>query len=208
MAFSQSFDGKQAQIGNLTFHIFEHFLLQIIRLPQNGEKWFKNKPMEMKAWTSFLLRNSQKSLNWEERVPRLWLKDPWKDISFLIQKYITCEGRSSFIFLYHIRLLMHLNDEKPLNMPYYLLHSLTKMSIAIQKQTKNIERSLYHHGLIKMIVKHELMKKGMGWSKFLVANEFENIGDDPRNIVGNVPNYTAKVQEVHEIPRQGIENNT
>jgi hypothetical protein len=59
-----------------------------------------------------------------------------------------------------------------------------------------------------MIVKHELMKQGMGWSKFLVANEFENIEDAPRNIVGNIPDDTAKVQEVHEIPRQGIENNT
>jgi hypothetical protein len=97
--------------------------------------------------------------------------------------------------------LLHLNDEKPLNLPYYLLHSLTKMSRAIQKKTKNMDRSLYHHGLIKMIIKHELMKQGMVWSEFLVANGFENIEDIPRNIVENVSDDTVEVQEVHEIPR-------
>jgi hypothetical protein len=55
--FSQSFDGEEAQVGNLMLHIYEHLLSQIIGLPQTDEKWFKNKPMEMKPWTPFLLRN-------------------------------------------------------------------------------------------------------------------------------------------------------
>jgi hypothetical protein len=59
-------------------HIYEHFLSQITGLPQSGEKWFKNKPMEMRAWTPFLLRNRKNNLNWATGVPRLWLKDPWK----------------------------------------------------------------------------------------------------------------------------------
>jgi hypothetical protein len=68
-----------------------------------------------------------------------------------------------------------LNHEKPLNLPYYLLHNLTKISREIQKKTKNKNMYLYHHGLKKMIIKHELMKQGMVWLEFLVANEFENI---------------------------------
>jgi hypothetical protein len=104
----------------------------MLGLPQTGEKWFKNKSIDLRAWTPFLIRNRQKP-NWVAGVPRVWLKDPWKDLAFLIQKYITCEGRFSLIFLYHIRILLHLKGEKLLNMPYYLLKSLTKMSKAIQK---------------------------------------------------------------------------
>jgi hypothetical protein len=119
--------------------------------------------MEEMLWTPFLLRNRENDLNWPTGVPRIWLKDPWKDIAFLIQKYISCEGKFSFIFLYHIRLLAHLNEANPLNFPYYLLHSLKEMEKAIQRKTRNLEISLYHHGLIKMIITHELEKKGMVW---------------------------------------------
>jgi hypothetical protein len=44
---------------------------------------------------------------------------------------VTCEGRYSIIFLYHICSLMHLKKEKLVNMPYYFLSSLTKMAKAI-----------------------------------------------------------------------------
>ena len=103
-------------------------------------------------------------LNWTYGVLRIYLKDTWKDLAFLIQKFLTCEGRFSLIFLYHIKLLMHLKGEKPLNIPYYFLNILTKMAKSIQRQTKNVERSLYHHGLIKLVVKHEISKKGIGRS--------------------------------------------
>jgi hypothetical protein len=82
------------------------------------------------------LRNRQKNLNWEERFLHIWIKYPWKDLAFLIQKLVTCEGEYSLIFLYHIRLLMHLKNEKPLNMPYYLLIILTKMSKTISEINK------------------------------------------------------------------------
>jgi hypothetical protein len=77
-------------------------------------------------------------------VPRIWLKDPWKDLTFLLKKIVTCEGIFNLIFLYHIRLLMNLKYEKPLNMPYYLLRNLTKMVKSIQRQNKNIERYLFY----------------------------------------------------------------
>jgi hypothetical protein len=89
--------------------------------------------MEEMLWTPFLLRNRQNDLNWPAGVPRLWLKYPWKYIAFMIQKYITCEGRFSFNFLYHIILLADLNEAKPLNLPYLFLHNLTKMAKDIQR---------------------------------------------------------------------------
>ena len=39
--FAESFDGKKAQIGNLTLYLSEDFIAQVTGLPQIGEKWFK-----------------------------------------------------------------------------------------------------------------------------------------------------------------------
>ena len=40
------------------------------------------------------------------------------------------------------------------------------------KKNKNKERSMYHHGLIKMLVEHELHQRGQSWNIFLWENGF------------------------------------
>lgn len=99
-------------------------------------------------------------------VSRSWLKSPWDEIAYLVQKYVTCESRFSLVFLYHIRILQHLNQEKLIDIPYYLLQSLNKMSAQVKKN-KNKERSMYHHGLIKMLEEYELNQKRKSWNIFL-----------------------------------------
>ena len=56
-----------------------------------------------------------------------------------------------------------------MDMDYYLLHSLKKMSMKVKKN-KNKERSMYHHGFIKMLVEHELNQRGQSWNIFLWEN--------------------------------------
>ena len=46
----------------------------------------------------------------------------------------------------------------PINFPYYLVHSMSNMSSAIKKGPKNIGHSLFHHGLVRMLVERELSK--------------------------------------------------
>ena len=75
----------------------------------------------------------------------------------VIHRYVTCEGRLSFAYVYHLR-LMTVFLGRPINLPYYLVQSMTKMSAAIKKGPKNIGQSLYHHGLVTMPVEMELSK--------------------------------------------------
>ena len=152
--FAESFDGQKPQIGNLTLYILEDFISQVTGLPQIGKKWFKKQHIDEKAWNLYI-NKSRKAHNWINGITRSLLKSPWDELAYLIQKYIKCEGRFSLIFLYHIRILQNLNQKKLLNMPYYLLHNLQKMSMQFKKN-KNKERSKYQHGLIKMMVEHEL----------------------------------------------------
>jgi hypothetical protein len=129
-------------------------------------------------------------------VPRSWLQHPWDELVYIIQKFVTCEGRFSIVYLYHIKILQHLKGEKILNMPYYFLKSLSKMSMSIQKQTRNEEKSLYHYGLIKMLIVHQLQEHDITWEQFLLRNRFiEEKGIDTRHDeieVYEIPTLEAK----------------
>jgi hypothetical protein len=99
--FAQSFDGECAEVGNLTLHLSENSLAQMLNLPQTWEKWFKNRAFDAIAWDSLLSKNRQNP-NWVAGVPRTWFKEPWRELIFFIQKYITCEGHFSLVYIYHI----------------------------------------------------------------------------------------------------------
>jgi len=71
--FSHSFDGDNANIGNLTIHIFEYKPTQVTSLPQSRERWLKNRQLEEKSWTSFLNKSKPKP-NWTRVIPSSWLK--------------------------------------------------------------------------------------------------------------------------------------
>ena len=89
---------------------------------------------------------------------------PWDEVVYIIQKFITCEGRFRIVYLYHIKLLQHLKGECEINMPYFLLQSPSKMAKAVQRRAKDRMTSLFHCGLIKIIMKHELQKQNLTWS--------------------------------------------
>ena len=104
LAFAETFDGERVIVGNLNFRLSEDILAQIIGLPQQGERFFKTKQFKEKAWIPFLCRSRAGSVNWKKGIPRSWLVHPWDEVVYIIQKFITCEGRFSIVYLYHIKL--------------------------------------------------------------------------------------------------------
>ena len=95
--FVNPFDGSKAQVGNLILSISEEYISQVTGLPQIGEKWFKKQYMEEQSWAPYI-NKSRKVCNWVSCVSKNWLNSPWDEITYLIQKYVTCEGRYSLIF--------------------------------------------------------------------------------------------------------------
>ena len=70
-------------------------------------------------------------------------------------------------FSCHFRLLAHFEFGKLLNFPFYFWKSLGKMDFQVRKNVENPTHSLYHHGLINMIILAELKKKNQVWEQFL-----------------------------------------
>ena len=54
-----------------------------------------------------------------------------------------------------------------------MLQSLSKMAKVVQKCDEDITTILFHCGLIKMIVTHELQKQNLTWKQFVIVNEFK-----------------------------------
>lgn len=58
-------------------------------------------------------------------------------------------------------------------MAYYFLQSLLKMAVGFIK-TSNKERSMYHNGLIQILVQYQLQQQGHVWSIFILEHGFRD----------------------------------
>jgi hypothetical protein len=104
------------------------------------------------------------------------LKPRWHDLLMILKQFITCEGRYGFVFLFHLCLLMVFMGFE-LNMPHYLHRSIFKM--AKRYKRNQADTSLFHVGLIKMLVVSELGLRRDSWQNFLNRNGFEESNPPP-----------------------------
>ena len=96
-----------------------------------------------------------------------FLKLEWRAFYEILVRYVSCDGRFSHLHYYHLRLLLALKGCK-LNLPFYLLQSIKKMAHSVQTTIGNPDRSLFHHGLVKIIIQHQLSLNGKSWDEFLI----------------------------------------
>jgi hypothetical protein len=167
--FALNFDGCQAKVGDVQLEIDEQFLSLATGLPAIRQRWSKNCKVEDVLWT--LLFQSRRVSSCDKGLPTNMLKQRWHDLLMITKQFITCEGRYGFLFLYHLRLLMVFMGYE-LNMPYYLHRSLFKMSKRYKRN--QADSSLFHFGLIKMLVVFHLGLRRDCWSDFLICNNFED----------------------------------
>ena len=100
-----------------------------------------------------------------------FLKPQWRAHFDILIKYVTYDGCYSHIHYYHLWLLMALKGCK-INMPFFLLQSLRKMAHIVQTIIGDIEQSLFHHGLLKILFQYQLNHLDRSWDEFLNANNF------------------------------------
>ena len=69
-------------------------------------------------------------------------------------------------------------EENEMNLPYFLLNSLKKMSGNVQKRIQFIENTMYHLGLVKILVEFHIQSIRDTWESFLVRNHFEEVTNE------------------------------
>jgi hypothetical protein len=151
-------------------------------IPVTSEKWFKSMALSFAyAKDPFKLEHQANDLS--KIMPRSQLIEQFDRILKIIQRYFTCEGRFNTLYQYHIRHFLQFTGKVEMNVPYYLLMSIGKMSNMIQSKSKDVDSSLFHSGLIKMLVSEELGKKEISWENFMVTSHFKfDLASTPQSL--------------------------
>ena len=123
--FVNNYTDSYVNFQTLSFKVNEATIAEATGISLEGERWFKKHLFEVDL-SMFLLHGYEK-LYWSKGSHLNNIKQEWRDMLNVVQRYITCEGRFATVFKYHLRFLLHLNGESRLNLPYYLLKSLEKM---------------------------------------------------------------------------------
>ena len=147
------------------------------------------------------------TLDWGKGVQLHKLNPEWREVIRILQSYITCEGRFALVFKYHIRFLQHLNQESTMNLHFFFLNILQKMSDRVKVHKDHTQQSIFHHGLIKLIVSTVLQKKGRTCKHFLfwlgIQTQQEN---QPRKRQMN-KHYSLVKRLKKEVINESVEEN-
>jgi hypothetical protein len=163
LQFALHFNGETAKVGGLEFRVTEEFIAEAIELPTTGQRWTKGQPVD-KELCAQLLKPQYRNTKWTEGTSRAWLEPQWAQVLIILQRYLTCEGRYTILFPCHARLLLHFTGTL-LNVPFFLLKSLKGMAEQVQRVSE-FRGSLFHFGLVKILITCALSKKQESWDLF------------------------------------------
>jgi hypothetical protein len=181
--FALNFDGTKTKVGTLELEVSEETIATTTEIPNTGERWFKSMNLNATFSKEFLKPECQGD-NLSKGVPRSHMVEGFDKMLRVIQRYFTCEGRFNMIYQYHIRLLLHFTGKDLMNLPFYLFRSIGKMADRVQAKSKAVDTSVFHSGLIKMLVMEELKKKNIDWDQFIASAHLQlNVAPTPQSKV-------------------------
>ena len=143
----------------------------------------------------------------EKDIPMSYLETKWQSLLKAIFGYITSEGRYNRVMFYHFKLLNHFTGRTPINLPHYLHKALTKMAQQVKVKPNKVSSRLSRQGLITLIVKESLKKKGIVWNFFFFWNEFhtdlqpEDKGKKPTSKKSSTPKSSIRKRKAISPPR-------
>jgi hypothetical protein len=155
-------------VGYLEFEVFEASIAVATGIPNAGERWFKSMILN-DAFSKDFLKIDYQTDNFSKGVPRSHLVEYFDKMLKIIQRYFTCEGRFNMLYQYHIRIFLHFTGKDEMNIPFYLLRSMGKMFDRVQAKFKVVDTSVFHSGLIRMLVMEELKKRNIPWEQFIIS---------------------------------------
>jgi len=197
MAFIENYDDGRVQLQSLTVRVNENSIAEAINVPAEGERWFKQKEFK-EDFSEFLVLGNEK-LDWKNGVHVNRMKPAWRVPLEVVQNYITCDGRYDRVLKCHLKLLLHMHGVIQLNLPFYLLKSLQKMIFKVQKHPSHTARSIYHQGLIKLLVLTQLEKEGRSWSSLLEELGFsENPKEKGKKMMDDAHQQIINPTEVNQ----------
>jgi hypothetical protein len=112
------------------------------------------------------------------------------------------------IYQYHIRLLLNFTGKDAMNIPFYLLRGMGKMSNRVQAKFKDVDTSFFHSGLIRMLLMEELKKRNIPWEEFIVSAHMQlDIASTPQSRM-QIPSPSSSVSPTRKRRKRKIKPTT
>jgi hypothetical protein len=161
----------QVTLAGVNFVFSPEAITDATGIPNVGEVWLKRKWLDLVYYEPYVRSTYMHNLS--RSFPIKFLRAEYMDIMRLIIHYLTCEGRFSRVSSYHMRMLMHFTRVRIMNISAYLFHDIQRMATSFRRQTPAQQlRSLCHHGLIQLVVSHQLSQQGIPWADFISRHFF------------------------------------
>jgi len=171
--FALNFTGLNSKVAMLELQVSPEVISAVTEIPRGQEEWFKNFKFDMNTCKEFL-KDAYVNEDLSKAVPRNYVKEHYALLLTCIQKYLTCEGRYNKVYSYHFKLLLHFTGKISIDLPFYMFRSLSKMCDKVQLRKEVCETSLFHHGLIKLLVLNGLQKIDRDWNSFIFMAGFKS----------------------------------
>ena len=153
-------------LAGVDFTLTPEMIAQATGIPNVGEVWNKRKVLDSVHFEPFVRPALMRHLTGV--FPFRFLRSEYAPMMRLIMLYFTCEGRFSQVYSYHIRLLMHFTRVRVMNIPVFFYQNIEKMVSMMQRKSPTQQyKSLYHYGLIQLVVLHQLAQQGISWEYFI-----------------------------------------
>jgi hypothetical protein len=157
-----NFDGTKTKVGTLELEVSKPTIEKTTEIPKTSERWFKSMNLNAPFSKEFLKPECHGD-NLSKGVPRSHMVEGFDNILRVIHIYFTFEGMFNMIYQYHIRILLQFIEKYLMNLPFYLFRSIGKMDDRVHAKSKAVDTSVFHSGLIRMLVMEELKKRNISW---------------------------------------------
>ena len=154
----------------LNFKLTVDLVAEATGIRNEGEMWFKKLPFTFNA-QRYLIPGI--TPDWSKGILIQNFRNEWVEPVRVLQSYITCEERYAYVFKYYFRFLQHLVGESKMSLPFFLFRILQKMSSRVKGHQDHTTQSIFHHGLIKLIISIDLQKEGKTWDYFIFWSSFQ-----------------------------------
>lgn len=114
-------DGHVTLIG-VNFTVTPEVISQATGIPNVGEVWPKRRLLDFVHFEPYVRPSCVRLLTGV--FPFRFLRSEYAPLMRLIMHYFTCEGRFSWVYSYHIRLLMHFTRVRMMNITVFFFHNI------------------------------------------------------------------------------------
>lgn len=122
----------QVNLADVSFTLTPETISETTGIPNVGEQWNKGQLVDKEHYEPYIKASYQRQIS--KVFPFRYLQDTYAPLMKPIIKYFTYEGRFSFLFTYHVRLLMHFTRVRMMNLSYFRCRNIEKMSTLVQKK--------------------------------------------------------------------------